>query len=416
MRRICHCVLVAQFLSGGLSLVAGAQTHFRRGVNIHHALNWAALVGSPDQRYVFPPFADRSHDLAVADLRAIRSAGFDFVRMTVDPGPFLQFQGAQRDSAEGILLNRVQIVLDVGLAVIVDIHPNNQTAEYKAAALADGVDGKRFSAYVSMLARIAARLRPLDRSRVALEIMNEPPVRGGSEADAAWERMLIRAYAAIRQRAPNLTLIVSGAQAGSAAGLMGLNPRPFVADPAVLFTFHYYEPYTFTHQSTDQVDAFRWLRNVPYPASERSIHGAMTALAASASASPVPIARRDEILTQSRAMLNQYAKSNFNHRTIEAAFDSLTAWAARYRLAPSRVLLGEFGVMRTYGHYQGAENADRVRWLSDVRIAAESHRIPWAVWVYKGYGGMAIVTADDSSEIDPLTARALGLNAPTRPN
>src|SRR5262249_4580552 len=110
----CTCVL---------SCRAGAEpTTFalRHGISIHHAMNWAKLEPRAAGRYVFPPFSDPIHCLVSADLNGIREAGFDFVRLTVDPGPFLQFEGVQRDELDAFLIARLKMISAAKLNVIID--------------------------------------------------------------------------------------------------------------------------------------------------------------------------------------------------------------------------------------------------------------------------------------------------------
>ena len=50
---------------------------------------------------------------------------------------------------------------------------------------------------------------------------------------------------------------------------------------------------------------------------------------------------------------------------------------------------------------------DRARWLRAVRDAAEEFGFAWALWAYKGYGGMALL--DNKDQIDIAIVKALDL-------
>jgi hypothetical protein len=99
-------VLLAQLLST-LPLFAATQDVaatkdipcFHRGVAIHNMMNWAAVEPSDPNRYVFPAFVGPNYETSDALLRNVAAAGFDFVRLTIDPGPFLQFTGSKRETS-----------------------------------------------------------------------------------------------------------------------------------------------------------------------------------------------------------------------------------------------------------------------------------------------------------------------------
>jgi hypothetical protein len=77
-----------------------------------------------------------------------------------------------------------------------------------------------------------------------------------------------------------------------------------------------------------------------------------------------------------------------------------------------RVFLGEFGAIRQAGRLGGLRNAERARWLHDVRAEAEAHGFIWAAWVYRGSGGFSLVGDEEGIELDPAVIEALGLNPP----
>ena len=153
-------------------------------------------------------------------MRALRRIGFDFVRLAVDPGPFLQFKGPRRDYIDRFLMDQVSLILASGLSVIVDFHPSDMHEDYLAAALTRGVATPMFQDYLGLLARVALLLDGLQSSRVALEVMNEPPAR-----PLAWAPMLWAAYSTIRSRAPRLLLVLDGGDAPVPKNIEAQRPR-----------------------------------------------------------------------------------------------------------------------------------------------------------------------------------------------
>jgi hypothetical protein len=380
---------------------APAATAFRRGIAIAHVLAWAAVEPAPSRAFVFPPFVDSAKSLG-HELKTLRRTGFDFIRLAVDPGPFLQFQGARRDRLDDMLMDRVRSILSSGLSVIVDFHPSDMHPDYLAEALTRGVDVPVFQDYLRLLARTAALLDRLQSRGVALEIMNEPPVTPGR-----WQPMLEAAYKAVRDRAPRLLLVLDGGDEGSAEGTLAL--AQFSNDPAALFSFHYYDPYQFTHQGAPWVAA-RYLADVPYPALARPLQQSFDASAALIATTDLPPSQKALAIQDARQRLESYRRSSFDRGTIAQSFDRIARWARDHGVPSNRIILGEFSAIRQAGHLGGARDADRTRWIRDVREEAEAHGFIWAAWVYRGSGGFSLVRDEESTELDPAVIEALGLN------
>ena len=55
-----------------------------------------------------------------------------------------------------------------------------------------------------------------------------------------------------------------------------------------------------------------------------------------------------------------------------------------------------------------ARQAERLRWIADVRQEAEARGFAWAAWVHSGSIGFSLVEHEGSTELDPATLRALG--------
>jgi hypothetical protein len=191
---------------------------FRRGIAVPHVMAWAPIAPAPSRSFVFPPFTPVSKTLA-AEMRRIRQIGFDFVRLAIDPGPFLQFKGPRRDYMDRFLMDQVSLILASGLSVIVDFHPSDMHEDYLAAALTQGDATPLFQQYLGLLVRVAHLLDTLQSSRVALEVMNEPPAR-----PRVWAPMLAAAYSAIRSRTPQLLLLLDGGDAPLPDNVAALAP------------------------------------------------------------------------------------------------------------------------------------------------------------------------------------------------
>jgi endoglucanase len=393
------CLAIAPAFARDAQSAAG----FRRGIGVADALAWAPVEPPPSRAFVFPPF-DPSIEALANELRVLRRTGFDFVRLAVDPGPFLQFQGSRRDHLDDLLTSRVRLILSAGLSVIVDFHPSDQHEDYTAKALTRGVQTPGFQAYMRLLVHTAALLERLHSRGIALEIMNEPPV-----TPDRWQPMLEAAYGAIRERAPYLLLVLDGGDEGSPEGMVALGK--FSSDPAAVFSFHYYDPYQFTHQGAPWVGA-RYLADVPYPALARALQDSLGASAALIATSDLTSSQKSLAILDARQRLESYRKSAFDRGAIAQSFDRIASWARDHRVPMKRVILGEFGAMRQDGGRGGLRHAERAAWIHDVREEAEAHGFIWAAWVYRGSGGFSLVKDEEGTELDPAVIEALGLDRP----
>ncbi|MEJ0077569.1 MAG: cellulase family glycosylhydrolase [Alphaproteobacteria bacterium] len=379
------------------------QPAFRRGIGISHIMAWAPLEPAPSKNFVFPPFTYPDATFA-RELKALRRTGFDFVRFAVDPGPFLQWQGERRDDLMQKLLGYVRLILSHDLSVIVDFHPSDMHPDYLGARIAAGPDAPLFKDYLRVLARTAASLNELQSSRVALEIMNEPPMRA-----PLWRPMRDAAYAAVRKAAPKLTLVLDGGEEGNLEGTIALDT--YRDDPNILFSFHYYRPWQFTHQGMAGMAA-QHLTDVPYPAHARPMRESIEATTAAIAAAKITPSELLQVKTKARQDLESYRASSFDRSHIARDFDKVARWARERSVPAHRVVLGEFGVMESAQRQGAARQADRLRWLSDVREEAETHGFVWAAWVHSGSIGFSLVERDGSTELDPGVLRALGFGSP----
>ena len=274
-----------------------------------------------------------------ADLDLIVSMGVTAVRLAVDP----------RYLHLGHLDAALERFLVRGLAVVLDYHDESREIESGPAAEA---------ALERTWAALAAHLARTPPDQVLLEIFNEPVFDRGP---AAWFPIRRRLAAAIRSAAPLHTIVAGGTNWSSLDGLLNSEP---LDDPNVVYTFHFYEPFEFTHQGAPWVPGpVRKMAGVRYPASPRqAVH-------------------------------------------VERRIAAAAAWAARHRVP---VWAGEFGA-----YPPAAPRTDRLRWLYDVRTALERHGIGWCVWSYDESLGLDR-TVDEIGRIriDRDSAAALGLRVP----
>lgn len=393
---------LAVTLAAGL---AGAEPiSLKRGVNGDLWLNWgsiAELQADPEALAVFP---DWRREVTPAMFAALSEQGFDFIRMPTDPGPALAAgPGAEQDRLIDGMIEAVRMGLDADLKVILDLHPLPRGDEVGGM---DSLLGSHFPDYVTLVGRIAARLADLPQDRVALELLNEPSfdcdgVYAG--APPQWPAMQAELHAAARAAAPDLTLILTGACWGQANALASLDPG-LIADDNVLWTFHSYVPFAYSHQGAVWTEApVRYLRDLPYPPSLMTPEIARQVIEGSAARMAEAEGSADlEAITREVGAYAETADSDATYEISVAA-----GWADAHGIPRDRILMGEFGALHTAGGVTQPMDWYHA-FLADKRRAAEAAGMGWAVLSWAGDMGVAD-PADPERRMSPATCRALGL-------
>lgn len=354
------------------SLPASRLARLRHGIN---ASEWFAQVY--DQRgYTKEHFQNWT---TAEDIALMKSMGFDHVRLSVNPQPMMANHRPDEIPAEylGYLDAAVKMILDNGMAVVIDLHPES---DFKARLAKDDSFVQEFSDFWRALAR---HYSTWDAERVFLEILNEPEFSDRYR----WYGVQAKLATAIREGAPQHTIIAAGARWSDDDELVFLEP---LRDPNMIYNFHFYSPHIFTHQGATWGSYFwHWVRGLHYPSSPES---------AAKVAAGVPDA-------VDRLAVVRYGQDHWDASRIDAEITQIAEWA-RQRGVP--VVCNEFGVYRAY-----ADPQDRAAWIHDVRTALERHGMGWTMWDYSGSFG--IVTKKDGRSVsDEVTVRALGLNGTTR--
>ncbi len=369
MFRTCGFVLIlVSGLAFGQSTSSVPQSrlsHLRHGINLSE---WFAQVYD-SRGYTKEHFESWNTS---ADIALIKSAGFDHVRLSLNPEPMMQHRGGMQEYY-GYLDNAMKMILDAGLAVELDIHPDS---DFKAR-LKDDDFVERFADFWRTMAKHYASW---DAERVFFEILNEPEMRDPYR----WYGIESKLANAIRQSAPAHTILAAGANWDDDSDMVFLDP---LRDQNVIYVFHFYDPHIFTHQgATWGAFYWHWLKGLHYPSNPDNA-------AQVAETVPEAIHRLDVI---------RYGQDHWDAARIEAEINQAADWAKRNGVP---LVCNEFGV------YRHADPEDRARWITDVRTSLERHNIGWAMWDYSG--GFAVVTKQNGkATLDPVTVKALGLQMP----
>jgi aryl-phospho-beta-D-glucosidase BglC (GH1 family) len=357
IRTLAALLAFALLLSNGAVAEPSAErlAMLRRGLNI---TNW----------FRFPPNRDPAALRAYLDdaaMRDLRRAGFTFVRLPVQP-EVLAAQGVA-----AVLADAVSRLERQGLAVVVVLHPTDWHLETEPA------DRASLAATWRTLAPLLVRFNP---GVTYPEVLNEPVF---ADAPDAWARLQHQILADIRSTLPTNTVVLTGANWGSVAGLLALSPE---ADPNVVYSFHLYDPAELTalggyRSGLDSVAMAR----LPFPVENLAACEAMTTGTADS-----PTAE----------LMRFYCAQRRGVAKVNARITEAGEWGRRNRAA---VVAGEFGAT------QKLNALARLAWLTAVREACEQQTIGWALWGYDDSMGFALRPPGRQHQLDPALLRALGL-------
>jgi endoglucanase len=376
MKKLLFPLLIALSLTSCFTRPVPAQASddglaFRRAQHLRHGINASIWFAQSPGNYS----VERLRSFTTSDdITLIHQLGFDHVRLSIDADPLLPWlRDPEVPSPFVAELDRaVKTMLDRQLAVIIDIHPESH---YKAE-LFKGTEGVEH--FAGLWRALAKHFAATDPDLVFFEIMNEP------EQDDPYRWQGIESFIAeqIRQSAPSHTIIATGAHWSGLEDLMMLE---LIAVPNVIYTFHDYEPFPFTHQgATWTSPQVLPLRKVPYPSTPEEVQSNVN----------------QEPTLAGQFWVEQYGLNRWDAQRIDATLAFAEKWSDLHH-AP--VYCGEFGVLRDY-----VDPAIRAQWVRDMRTALEKHKIGWAMWDYQENFG--VVTKKDGNAVpDPAIVKALGL-------
>lgn len=351
--------------SQAVELGKARAARLRRGINLSH---WFSQSASYSKAHL------QTHT-TVADITLIKRMGFDHVRLPLEPAPLFTEGESDRLKTEylGYVDEALNQILAQGLAVIVDIHPAD---EFKVGL---NKDDRRVEAFAKFWRALATHLSSRDPERVFLEVINEPMVEDGYR----WFGIQGKLIDAIRAGAPRHTIIAAGHRWSGPYELLFLEPY---ADRNIIYNFHFYEPFAFTHQGATWAGPnLPFYKEVPYPST------------------PEAVTKMMETVHDATARYNllRYGEDRWNVARLDAEIGMIAAWAEKHRVP---LTCNEFGAFRRF-----ARPADRAAWIVDIRTVLEKHGIGWTMWDYAG--GFAVVNKENGRATpDAETLKALGLS------
>jgi endoglucanase len=320
-----------------LSVHLYAQAPFTKGVNL---TQWFQV--SSAREIQFTRFTKN-------DFEQIKSLGVDVIRLPINLHAMTN--GEPDFTLDPLFLNFLDQAVDWSEELQIHLILDNHTFD-PALNTPTNIG----STLVKVWTQMAAHYK--DRSDyIHYEVLNEPH----GITDATWGAIQQTVIDAIRTEDTKHNIVVGPANWNSYDNLKHL---PVYTDPKLIYTFHFYDPFIFTHQGASWTDpSLVPLAGVPFPYNA----GPMPALPASLKGTWLE-----------SAMLNYSADGTVNK--VKSLIDIAVTFKNQ-RNVP--VFCGEFGVYKP-----NSDDAHRVSWYKTVRTYFEEKNIPWTIWDYQEAFGL----------------------------
>ncbi|MHC4190065.1 MAG: glycoside hydrolase family 5 protein [Planctomycetota bacterium] len=321
-------------VSGNTKLV---EIPFKRGVNL---TPWFQYISSVRQ-IQFTKFTKQ-------DFINIKSLDCDVIRLPIDL--HIMTNGEPDYTIDPLFYYYLDQVIewaeDLGLHLILDNHTGSSAVDTSPDI---------GNILVPVWTQMAQHYK--DRSNlIYYEVLNEPH----GISDTTWNDIQKDVIDAIRAVDQTHTIIVTPAGWN---GDRNLKDMPVYADDNLIYTFHFYEPFLFTHQGASWTNpSLESLAGVPFP---------------------YDAARMPDFPPEFEGTWAGYRMANYhNNGTVEHVKELIDIYADFQATRNVPLFCGEFGVIMS-----NSDNEDRVYWYSVMRNYLEEKGIAWTMWGYKeGFG------------------------------
>ncbi|MGN0609596.1 MAG: glycoside hydrolase family 5 protein [Oscillospiraceae bacterium] len=284
--------------------------------------------------------------IAESDIKTISEWGLDHVRLPIDYNVIEDEKGKPSESGYKHIDDCIMWCEKYGLNVILDLHKTSGFAfdnKPEDNVMFDSPEPQE--RFISLWKNIAARYGKCRNA--AFELLNEIVEKDSSR----WNALASKAVSEIRRFAPDKKIIIGGTQWNSVHTLALLD---IPDDKNIVYNFHFYEPFIFTHQLAPWQPLLAD-KTIRYPGNMESYR---------------KISRNIEC----------FGSGLNNTDTMGAEFmEKLIAEAVEAaKNADVPLYCGEYGVI------DRAEASDTAIWFEDIHSVFEKFGIGRAAWTYKG--------------------------------
>ena len=326
---------------------------YTRGIGIGGWLtNFKRIAFLPEERRLRLTTGDLEHFqnyITKWDVDNIASMGVDHIRLAFDQIVLEEYEhsGVYREETFACIDRFLTWAHSAGLNVILNLHK-------AIGCYCDCTEGKNLLDEPELQDRFVAFWLEMERRyhdhgrEICFELMNEITE---SRSDR-WNALYRRTVEEIRKRNPDRLIMIGSASWNSVHCLDALE---VLDDPNVVYTFHFYEPFEFTHQRTTiNAPLYYYNREMPYPCD---------------------IARYRELHQELYGNENAYPQ--YDRMDKRFLYDRLAPAKRFLEKHPDAILTcGEFGTIRS------CRTEWRENWFADVIAFLDENGIPFTIWNY----------------------------------
>ncbi len=222
---------------------------------------------------------------AEADYRRLREAGINSVRFYLHHRWFEGSGGTWDERGFAWLSRNVARARANGIGLILNVHVPPGGFQSLGGGLALWKEERHQRRFVALWRELARRLAD-EPAVFGYDLLNEPVVTASIDQ---WERLARRTVAAIREVDRRHLVVIERVNAVYPGGFLR-PPRASdwmpdrngafnffrIDDGNVMYEFHYYQPFAFTHQGAEWLPMLRLPRTATYPGSFADWNGALT--------------------------------------------------------------------------------------------------------------------------------------------
>lgn len=351
------------FMVLNISATFAQEVPFTRGVNL---TNWFQARSAHQIQF---------SRYTLKDFQNIQSLGCDVIRLPINLHAMTN--GAPNYELEPLFLEFLDQAVDwseaLGMYLILDNHTFDPAV---------GTDPNVGIILEKVWTQMATHYK--NRSSFILyEVLNEPH----DISDQQWNSIQQSVVQAIRAVDQDHFIVIGPADWNS---YQNLNEMPVYTQDKLIYTFHLYDPFVFTHQGASWTNpSMTPLVNVPFPYD----------------AANMPVFPESLTSTWIESAYNNYSNTG-NVAHVKSLID-IAVQFQKDRNIP--IFCGEFGV-----YIPNSAPPDRVIWYKAVRQYLEENGIPWTSWDYHGGFGLFEEEGNDLFEYDlnVQLLEGMGFNVP----
>ena len=320
---------------------------YMAGTNLGH---WISQYGNKSHEHFREYIKEK-------DLARIASWGMDHVRLPVDYFIFERDEnpGAYLENGLCYIDNCLEWCKKYKLNMVLDMHhaPGFFFSKGDENKLME--DPETQERYISIW-RFLSKRYAREKDNLAFELLNELV----AETSELWNILWPRAAEAIHEISPHRKVIVGSNKWNSADELKNLLISP---NPNILYTFHMYSPFIFTHQKAGWVEQTRrYIKQVDYPVNT------------------------DEHIDFYQGNIPEHEKGILDKEYLQRVIAPAVDFIEKNKRP---LYCGEYGVI------SHASVPSAIAWVNDAADVFLEHGIGRAFWSYRGFAGLT----DTNNEI-----------------